>query len=658
MLSSPNSTSLSGPVAGRRLTRLFAFLVVVTAVSSLVAQDVRIPEAAAGAIPLMNAGGTYLESRFASFDFERMVLEEQNKAEQSKRQNEQLVKSGLVSALDLQAPLGAVRQFDAGVALLKQGKSEKAATYLEKAIKQYSRFVSAHNDLGVAYNDLGKIEPARTEFVSATTLDPKFPSAYINLGRLELSQNNFEAAAKALNTATSVQPANAGNLTLLAYAQYGSHKYKEAIETADRTHGLDHKGMANVHYIAAASAIPMQDYATVRRELERFVQEDPTNPLAPVAKQNLEILARNNINATGSDASGINLGPAVTAAAGTSSAAPVNLANSERLRNELAGLSSEGDDDKCADCDASPTTNQPGDQPASSAADRDARGYTFRKNVDEVGIFFAATSHGHTVTDLKISDIKVLDAGRAPEKFLQFVPQSKLPLHLALLIDTSGSVKDRFSFEKRAAIDFVNKMISKNAGDLAFVAGFANTASVSQDFTSDMDKVASGVNSLGNQGGTALFDAVSFACWKLAAYPERDRVANVLVVLTDGEDNSSHNSLKQALRDADTTGVTIYTISTTEHIRPQTDADKVLVAMAERSGGSALFPGDILSLRQSFGKLHDLIRSRYFVAYTPPDFVSDGKYHPITIIAEKDGHHLQVRTRKGYFARKAVSTQH
>lgn len=654
MRARPKSISFPRTVAGGRLRKLSALLVIATAAACVFAQDVRIPEAAAGSIPLMNAGGTYLESRFASFDFERMVLEEQDKAEQSKRENQELLKSGLVSALDLAAPLGAVRQFNAGVTLLKQGKSEKAATYLEKAIKQYSKFVSAHNDLGVAYNDLGKIEPARAEFTSATTLDPKFPSAYVNLGRLELSQNNFEAAAKDLATATSVQPANAGNLTLLAYAQYGSHQYKEAIETADRAHALDHKGMANVHYIAAASAIPMQDFATVRRELELFIQEDPANPLAPVAKQNLQVLARNDIGTNGSRASGISLSPAVTVGAGASPAASQSLANSERLRNELAGLNSQGDDDNCADCDAAASTNQPGSQPDSSVPEREAGGYTFRKNVDEVGIFFAATSHGHSVADLQAGDIKVLDAGRSPEKLLAFVPQSKLPLHLALLIDTSGSVKDRFSFEKRAAIEFVNKMINENAGDLAFVAGFANTATVSQDFTSDMEKVATGVHSLGNQGGTALFDAVSFACWKLAAYPERDRVANVLVVLTDGEDNSSHNSLKQALRDADTTGVTIYTISTTDHTRPQSNADQVLVAMAERSGGSAMFPGDIMSLRQSFHKLHDLIRSRYFVAYTPPDFVPDGKYHSIRIVAEKDGRRLQVRTRNGYYARKAA----
>ena len=74
------------------------------------------------------------------------------------------------------------------------------------------------------------------------------------------------------------------------------------------------------------------------------------------------------------------------------------------------------------------------------------------------------------------------------------------------------------------------------------------------------------MNQLGSHGGTALFDAVSFGCWKLAAYPDYERVAKVLVVVTDGEDNASHKSLRQAIRDEEATGVTVYTISTKDGV--------------------------------------------------------------------------------------------
>jgi VWFA-related protein len=128
----------------------------------------------------------------------------------------------------------------------------------------------------------------------------------------------------------------------------------------------------------------------------------------------------------------------------------------------------------------------------------------------------------------------------------------------------------------------------------------------------------------------------------------------VLVILSDGEDNSSHSSLKQSIQVAERTGVTIYTVSTREDRGDKTDADKVLEVLAERSGGEAMFPGDILTLGRSFDKLHDLIRSRYFVAYKPADFQPNGNFRTISVIAEKDGKRLQVRTRKGYHARVAA----
>ncbi len=127
------------------------------------------------------------------------------------------------------------------------------------------------------------------------------------------------------------------------------------------------------------------------------------------------------------------------------------------------------------------------------------------------------------------------------------------------------------------------------------------------------------------------------------------------MVVTDGEDNASHVSLRQAIRDEEATGVTVYTISTKEG-GDKTEADKVLQTLAERSGGEALFPGDMSSLGKSFDKLRDQIRSRYLIAYRPADFEPNGKYRTISIIAEKGGKRLRVYARKGYHARLAAST--
>jgi VWFA-related protein len=127
------------------------------------------------------------------------------------------------------------------------------------------------------------------------------------------------------------------------------------------------------------------------------------------------------------------------------------------------------------------------------------------------------------------------------------------------------------------------------------------------------------------------------------------------VILSDGEDNSSHSSLKQSIQVAESMGVTIYTVSTRETIGNKTDADKVLEALAEHSGGEAMFPVDTSALAGSFDKLHELIRSRYFIAYKPADFQPNGNYRSISIIAKQDGKNLRVRARKGYHARSEAS---
>jgi VWFA-related protein len=219
-----------------------------------------------------------------------------------------------------------------------------------------------------------------------------------------------------------------------------------------------------------------------------------------------------------------------------------------------------------------------------------------------------------------------------------------------LLVDVSGSVHERFGFEKYAAARFLEHLLT-NPSDLAFVAGFSTSTNVVQDFTGSHADLEKGINSLKNGGGTSLFDAVSFACGKLAMYPETERVAKVLVVLSDGEDNSSHTTLRRAISDAETSGVTIYAVSTKEEGGDKTDADKVLQVLAERSGGEALFPQDTAALRGSFDKLRDIIRSRYLIAYKPAGFEANGKYRTISVTASKGATKMQVHARHGYHAR-------
>jgi VWFA-related protein len=596
------------------------------------------------------------DSGFAQMDFGQMYLDQinrrANKTEQQRKQDKDLIDSGVVSALDLEAPNKAVVEFNSATSLLKAQHSKEAIRHLRSAIDAYPKFVAAYIALGLAYLDQEDRSRATGEFETAAKLDAKFPGSFLNLGMVALSMNDFETARPELEKAASLRPRDAKILCALAYARNGTHQYQQALDTAKLVHTLNHKGMANVHYVAASAAMSLKDFDAVERELNFFISEDPTNAFAPVARQNLAALAHNRaVRAAGPSSQGTTLVASLRAQ---------TFPNSERLKSQVSAVGNESDSGTCEECgtlaESNPTAEGGGNvATALPGIPSPATAWTIRTNVDQVTLFFTVTSHGHMVNDLDQSNIRILDDNKPPEKVEQFAPQSKLPLRLALLVDTSGSVVDRFSFEKRAATKFVEKMLG-GASDLGFIAGFSEDAIVTQDFSGDPAELGKGIEKLANGGGTALFDAVSLACRKLAAYPESERVARVLVILSDGEDNSSHTSLKQSIQIAERTGVAIYTVSTREDRGDKTDADRVLELLAERTGGEAMFPGDILTLGKSFDKLHDLIRSRYFIAYTPADFQPNGTFRAITVVAEKDGKRLQVRARKGYHARLAATS--
>lgn len=639
--------SAPNPQSPRTLKRWIACALCVCSTVCAYAQH-RDPEGPVQVTTGINMGPDPL----AQIDLKLLYLDQVNrdaKKSAERRQHDQsLVDSGLVSAFDLQAPNKAVDEFNRATTLMKAQHSKEAIAHLQKAIHVYPNFVSAHIGLGLAYLDEEDPALAKSEFETAAQLDQKFPGSFLNLGLVALTMNDFATAQPELERAASLRPNDPRILSTLAYAENGTHQYHQTLETAQRVHALEHKGMANVHYVAASAAMSLNDFEAMERELGFFLTEDPTNAFAPVARQNLAALTHNRMVRAVASANS----PQTTLLA---SLRPQTFPNSERLKAQLNAAGNESDAAACEDCGAiaepapAAVETSSGAVPPPGLPTR-SEAWTIRTNVDQVTMFFSVSSHGRMVNDLQQSDFKILDDNKPPEKIVQFAPQSKLPLRLALLVDTSGSVHDRFAFEKHAATKFVEKMLD-GTSDLAFIAGFSHETTVTQDFTGQEPELANGIEKLTNGGGTALFDAVSFACQKLAAYPEDQQVARVLVILSDGEDNSSHGTLKRTIRTAESSGVAIYTVSTKEGVGDKTDADRVLEMLAERSGGEAIFPDNIQTLGKSFDKLHDLIRSRYFVSYKPADFQPNGSYRSISVTAEKDGKHLQVRSRQGYHAR-------
>lgn len=268
---------------------------------------------------------------------------------------------------------------------------------------------------------------------------------------------------------------------------------------------------------------------------------------------------------------------------------------------------------------------------------------------NEVNVVFTVTDkHGKRITDLKQNDFRVVDDNKPPEIIRSFSAETNLPLQVGLLIDASNSVRDRFKFEQESAIEFLNQTIRLRS-DRAFVVGFDATPEVTQDFTDNTELLAHGVRELRPGGGTALYDAIYFACRdKLIKAPKNTTVRRAIILLSDGDDNLSHVTMGEAIEMAQRAEAIIYTISTNVS-GTKGKGDKILEAIADQTGGRAFFPFQIRDVVNAFGEIQEELRSQYAVSYKPADFKSDGHYRTIEIVAN-DRKNFRVRARRGYYA--------
>jgi len=572
--------------------------------------------------------------------------------------------SGSVSQLDLKAPWKAQREYDKGYQLLMKKDMQEAVEHLSKAVTFYPDYVAAHNALGTAFLDLGEKEKARDEFNKAVTLDDHLPNSYLNLGIAQLALKAYADAEESLRKASSIAPLDLQLSTALAYGEFANHDYPAVIATANEVHGRKHKGAEVVHYFAAGALAAQSNFSEAEHQIETLLSENPKSPSAGQFRQALE-----DIKAEEARRSEAEQHPTLQQArfSFNTAAAPTAEEASQQARkilqdlkekNEIAEAEAEAEPDAtCPNCGTTVAmaTGPSGVANVSSMpAEKKSEGLVLRTSVDEVAIFFAATDHGKSVTDLTSSDVEVRDNNLPPNTLLGFRNESQLPLRLGLVIDTSNSVKDRLSFEQAAAANFLQTVVT-DKDDLAFVVGVNNSVLMVQDFTADQAQTAHAINQLAPGGGTALWDAVAFAADKLGRRAETQPVARILVIISDGEDNSSSVTLKQAIASALHGEVAIYTVSTREDTEAPSDAVGLhaLRTLSELTGGAAFVPGSVRHLSGRLTDLQQVIRGRYLVSYRPASFARDGTYRPIDITAHKGGRPLKVFARKGYYASPA-----
>lgn len=280
---------------------------------------------------------------------------------------------------------------------------------------------------------------------------------------------------------------------------------------------------------------------------------------------------------------------------------------------------------------------------------------TFLLEVAEVDLWFTARDrHNHWVTDLSEEDVRVLDNGQPPRSVVKFQSRVDAPLRVGLIIDTSDSVTNTIGLEESSAAHFLQEVLNP-AKDLAFVVGFNKEPRLEQDLSSDTLALSSAIQNLHSGGTTALYDAVYYACEKLVDHPETGPVRRVLILLTDGEDNSSHFRADEVTAAAIRANVTVIAMDTSEWPNPYDPRFKSFKEMAEVTGGMLLRADNKGEIKKAFKELPRQLRSHYLLAYVPAQFNHDGGYRKIHLQAKRHGLHMFYR--RGYYAKSADHKQ-
>lgn len=277
---------------------------------------------------------------------------------------------------------------------------------------------------------------------------------------------------------------------------------------------------------------------------------------------------------------------------------------------------------------------------------------TIVANVNTVPLtFLALDKKGHFVPGLTAAQIQIYDNGKL-QKVQKFDSEGNLPLRIVLLLDISNSIRDRWTFEQQAAIDFLQSVLVPGR-DQAMVAGFDTTMHVTQPFTDDYEKLAHAVRILNPGGGTALYDSLYTVAHDdlgpASSAPGEAR--NVIVIISDGADDQSRYSMDEALAMAQDAGAVVYTIGT-EPTGLDPENDDILKKFAAQTGGRSFFPIEAHDLGTAFQSILTDLRHQYVVAYSPNNLEPNGAFHNVEIKVLVKG--VIARTRKGYFARQAL----
>jgi VWFA-related protein len=298
--------------------------------------------------------------------------------------------------------------------------------------------------------------------------------------------------------------------------------------------------------------------------------------------------------------------------------------------------------------DRDPVRSPDGEAPAPPALRKEGEGYVLHTDVEEVVLNCTVLDGARLASDLKKENFEVFEDG-VKQTLISF-QHFDLPVSIALVVDNSGSMGRKRPSVNKSTLDLIQ---ASNPQDEAFVVNFSDEAIIDQDFTSDVNKLREGLSHIEARGGTALYDAVAASADKLATDAKRPK--QVLILITDGEDNASTNNLEQTIRRVrQLSGPVIYSIGllfgddmSHEEVK---NARKALKTLSDETGGMAFFPKNIEQIDEIAAEVARDIRSQYTLGYHSTKPTTDADFRSVQVVAKGKGHgKLTVRTRTGYF---------
>jgi len=299
---------------------------------------------------------------------------------------------------------------------------------------------------------------------------------------------------------------------------------------------------------------------------------------------------------------------------------------------------------------------EPGASAASGPLRKEGGGYVLHTDVEEVALNCTVLEGSRLVPDLKKEDFTVFEDG-VQQKLISF-QHSDVPVSIAMVVDNSGSMYRKRPAVNKSALDLIQ---ASNPHDEAFVVNFSDEAYIDQEFTSDVNKLRDGLSHIESRGGTALYDAVAASADKLVADAKRPK--QVLILITDGEDNASTLNLEQTIRRVQQlSGPVIYSIGLLfgdemSHAEVR-HARRALEMLSTETGGMAFFPKSIEQIDQIAAEVARDIRNQYTLGYHSTKPTTEPGFRRVQVMAEAKGMtKLTVRTRTGYFPVVRVAKQ-